>query len=140
MMKTKITMYGSGDQYDGFFRILCVGENIDAARQQAISSMRHGCQDDFTRPSTIHNGYYCAWGVVDAVMLESGEDVDDLPFGIVTDPTGYPEDSIDIDVMEFEGHRFALSRHFSEDFDTISSKQLREEEMRNYYDQEDDDE
>lgn len=135
MRKTSLTIIGWHEKYDYWYEAFCEGQNLTAAREESIHSMRYGCQRDFTSPQTIQNGYSCGWGVVPAVMLEPEESSDDLPEGILTDSYGYVLDRNEIEEIEFEGKRYAIPSDWEEALTWLTSEELRNEEMRGFYDE-----
>ena len=108
---------------DMFPEIVAIGYDADAARAEAIHSLRYSCQSDHTRPSTIKNGYGRFYGPATAMQLEPGDDDDDVPF--------------EASVFMFNGERFAVSIDWEEDAQSITSEELRAEEL--HYDDDDDD-
>lgn len=135
MKKITLTIIGQHDKYDYWSRVFCEGQNLTAAREESIHNMRYGCQRDFTSPQTIQDGYSCGWGVIPAVMLESEEDIDDIPEGFITDAYGYIPDHNEIEEIESEGKRYAIACNWEEALTWLTSEELRKEEMRWFYDE-----
>ena len=111
---------------DMFPEIVAIGYDEPTARDEAIRSLRYSCQGDFTRASTIKNGFGCFYGSAAAMQLEPGDDEDDVPF--------------DASVLMFNGDRFAVNIEWEEDAQSITSEELRAQELHYDDDDEDDEE